>query len=79
MATTIADIKTVKRLRRLMAVSQAAIVSLHQQLLLMLLPLMMLWSSADWQTTCEYVVVSWFIVVSNMLSVIKIHICSAAV
>jgi len=48
MATTIADIKTVKHLRRLMTVSQAAIVSLHQQLLLMLLPLMMLWSSADW-------------------------------
>jgi len=50
--TTIGDIKeSMKHLSRLLIVGEkvlAAVISLHQQLLMLLLPLMMLWSSGDW-------------------------------
>ena len=55
------------------------IIRLHQQLLLMLLPLMILWSSGDWQMTCEYVVVNWFIVISKTSTVRQVHACSVAI
>jgi len=40
-----------QRLRSLFIVDEevlAGVISLHQQLLMLLLPLMMLWSSVDW-------------------------------
>ena len=50
--TTIGDINEItKHLSRLLVVGEkvlAGVISLHQQLLMLLLPLMMLWSSEDW-------------------------------
>ena len=50
--TTIGDIKEImKHLSRLLVVGEkvlASVISLHQQLLMLLLPLMMLWPSGDW-------------------------------
>jgi len=50
--TTIGDINEItKHLSRLLVVGAkvlAGVISLHQQLLMLLLPLMMLWSSEDW-------------------------------
>ena len=57
----------------------SAVIRLHQQLLMMLLPLMMLWSSGDWHATREDVVVNCFIVVSNTPTISQVNVCSTSV
>ena len=70
-----------KRLRGLLIVNEnvlTGVISLHQQLLMMLLPLTLLWSSGVWQATRKDVV-NCFVVVLNASTISQIDVCSASV